>query len=109
MYKDRNETHLDFERNFIYGEHGLLLLPHANDYGVVELFITDRSHYRVSARGIPIRYNRHIGSEVFIGYDPHKGDVNPKFIWDRKEKMWILSTHGYVIFPEIEVNTPERP
>lgn len=94
-----------FEKNIIRYEEGKLFLPHcATDGSIVEIILMDQNTYRVDGRGVPIRFHKNIGNEVLIGSRQNNSDMCPRFIFDGVRKEWILDCHGYVCFPEIEIN-----
>lgn len=97
------------EINFVRKEAGFLFLPVASkDGAIVELIIMDQWSYIVDGGGLHIRYGKFIGSKVILGGGYESIDYNPKFVFDGVKMEWRLICTGYVLFPEIEVNAPQR-
>ena len=62
--------------------------------------------YLVESERVPIRFNKHIGTRIIVGGNYDNSDLNPKFVYDKLKNEWVLMCHGYVLFPEIEINSP---
>ena len=96
---------LDFGKNIIRKGEGKLFLPFCSeDAKEVELLLMDGYQYRIDGRGIPIRFNKHISGQVGVGGDYNNTDRNPKLVYDKEKNQWLLFCHGYIYFPEIELN-----
>lgn len=92
--------------NFISDNEKKLLLPNLiQSFAVIEIYLTSRRQVTIESQYAPIRYGIFCGCRISLG-DPmlcgNTIDLNPKFIWANNQ--WMLSTHGYVLFHEIELN-----
>ncbi len=94
--------------NYITEKNKIWILPMLNtDYAMVEIINPSLSQIIVDSQGYPIFYRGYSGRIIHIGGDyGNTIDLNPKFIWSKDR--WFLSTHGYVLFAEIEMNLRQR-
>ena len=92
--------------NYITESGKLWVLPHLiQSYAMVEIILVSTAQVIVEAQSVPIFYGRHCGSRIHIGGTYGNSiDLNPKFIWSREGRCWLLSTHGGALFAEVELN-----
>lgn len=106
FYYDKEKTielSIDYP-NYITDSEKLYVLPCLmHSVAKVEIVLTSRAQIIIESPGHPIFYGRHCGSRVhFLGSYGKTIDLNPKFIWSKDR--WLLSTYGYAIFAEMEIN-----
>lgn len=109
MYHYDREKYVDLVTDHpnVITNNKIHVLPHLiQNFGIVEVYLTNYSTVIIESQHAPIRYGRHCGSRIHLGSTYGKIDYNPRLIWNGKE--WLVQTHGTFLFAEVELNTPEK-
>lgn len=73
------------------------------DGATVELYVLGISSYWIESFERPMRLGKIYGSRIFLNTVADKHNLNPKFVYDAENKVWVIMNAGYVCFAEMEV------
>lgn len=73
------------------------------DGSIVELIILENNNYSIECWEMPIRFGKYYGNRIFLNTMTDQFGINPKFVYDGKNKVWTLMNCGYVCFAEQEL------
>lgn len=69
----------------------------------VQLLLLEANQYSVESTDGPIKMGKLFGNRVFLNSVVDEYNINPFFVWNAKQRLWVLCNAGYVCFAEIEV------
>lgn len=73
------------------------------DGTTIELVILEQGNFSIECFEYPIRFGQYVGNRLFFNTTHDYFHINPKFIFDTKNKLWVLMNAGYVCFAEMEL------